>query len=256
MESSRKHRMNGRSAAGAVVLVFACATAGRAQTLPVTDLLDRYVHGEFDAVVRDLESLSDFRPILKGLEDQGAAWIEADGSANRERRQLAAATFALEAARVDAWNEWKDRRSVPDYLAQACGPDGKTPRPPEVLAWKPPPLLIAWGSARFTRESKPGALERWWQLAAVSVAQRAEDFEFMRSDGVFCAYNPEVESRLPLSPATADSRMSRDSSWPKPSCRSSPRPANQGPLHVRTAAGGCGRRRRGHDAARCPAAPQ
>jgi tetratricopeptide (TPR) repeat protein len=50
-------------------------------------------------------------------------------------------------------------------------------------------LLIVWGSSLFRRDAKPGPIERWWQLAAISVAQRAEDFEFMRSDGVVCVYN-------------------------------------------------------------------
>ena len=63
----------------------------------------------------------------------------------------------------------------------------------EVLVWKPPPLLIVWGSNVFRRETKPGPIERWWQLAAVSVAQRAEDFEFLRSDGVVCVYNVNDE---------------------------------------------------------------
>jgi tetratricopeptide (TPR) repeat protein len=46
----------------------------------------------------------------------------------------------------------------------------------------------------FRREgAKPGPLERWWQLAALAVAQRAEDFEFLRGDGVTNIYNPEVE---------------------------------------------------------------
>jgi tetratricopeptide (TPR) repeat protein len=176
------------------IAVLACLTTGHAaQSLSVTDLLDRYLNGQFDAVVTHLETLDDFRPVLQGLRDEGAAWIEAGGTAARERRELTAATFALEAARVDEWNEWKDRRLAPSYLDQECGPDGKTPKTPEILVWKPAPLLIVWGSSVFTRDSKPRAAERWWQLAAVAVAQRAEDFEFMRSDGVFCLYNPEDE---------------------------------------------------------------
>ena len=34
--------------------------------------------------------------------------MAAGGDAERERRELAAATFALEAARLDEWSEWKD----------------------------------------------------------------------------------------------------------------------------------------------------
>lgn len=194
MGTAQKNRCMDRRSNAAIALL-ACLAAGRptAQTPPVPDLLDRYLRGEFDAVVAHLETLNDFRPILKGLQDEGPKWIDAGGAAERERRELTAATFALEAARVDEWNEWKDRSLTPVYLAQPCGPDGKTPRVPEVLVWKPPPLLIVWGSNVFRRETKPGPIERWWQLAAVSVAQRAEDFEFLRSDGVVCVYNVNDE---------------------------------------------------------------
>ncbi len=194
MGTVQKNRRMDRRSTTAIALL-ACLVTGRAdaQTTPVPDLLDRYLRGEFDAVVTRLQTLDDFRPILKGLQDDGPAWIEAGGTAARERRALAAATFALEAARIDEWNEWKDRTLAPNYLEQPCGPDGKTLRRPEILVWKPPPLLIVWGSNVFRRETKPGPVERWWQLAAISVAQRAEDFEFLRSDGVVCVYNVNDE---------------------------------------------------------------
>jgi len=134
-------------------------------------LLDDYAHGHFEAVVSSLEDLKDFDGLLKQLEQDGPGWIDAAGPDDRARRELAAATVALEAARVDEWREWK--------LVQ----HGAWPL--DTLYWKPPPLLIKWGAGLFGRSAAPQAqqapppIERWWQLAAVAVAERAEDFEFL-----------------------------------------------------------------------------
>ena len=182
-----------RSVALSVVGLVLCLSAGQlsAQAPSVTNFLDRYLHGDFDAVVSSLETLGDFRTVLKGLQDDGQKWIDAGGVAARERRELAAATFALEAARVDEWNEWKDRRHVPTNKDKFGSVGGECLA--EILEWKPPPLLIVWGSVLFQRDAKPRAIERWWQLAALAVAERAEDFEFLRSDGVTCLTNVNEE---------------------------------------------------------------
>ncbi|HEY6358407.1 MAG TPA: hypothetical protein VIX35_09190, partial [Vicinamibacterales bacterium] len=134
-------------------------------------LLDDYAHGHFEAVDSSLHDLKDFDGLLKQLEQDGPVWIDAAGPDDRGRRELTAATFALEAARVDEWREWK--------LVQ----HGAWPL--DTLYWKPPPLLIKWGADLLGRSAAPQAphvappIERWWQLAAVAVAERAEDFEFL-----------------------------------------------------------------------------
>jgi tetratricopeptide (TPR) repeat protein len=79
---------------------------------------------------------------------------------------LAAATLALEAARAAAWREWKWLVSPP------------VPGPP-TLYWKPAPLLIEWGCALLRKDVAPRPIERIWQLAALAVAQRAEDPQFL-----------------------------------------------------------------------------
>src|SRR6187431_237449 len=95
-------------------LALACAAAvcltsmsSRAHGLSVVEMLDSYKAGKFAAVIAELEGDIDFKELLKQLQDQGPAWIDAGGPDERERRELVAATFALEAARADEWREWK-----------------------------------------------------------------------------------------------------------------------------------------------------
>jgi hypothetical protein len=160
-------------------------------------LLDDYAQGHFAAVVSSLDDLKDFDGLLKQLEQDGPGWIDAAGPDDHARRELTAATVALEAARVDEWREWK--------LVQ----HGAWPL--DTLYWKPPPLLITWGAGLFLRSAAPKApppIERWWQLAAVAVAERAEDFEFLigspfenRSNpGDEIAYLTPLVARFPKEP--------------------------------------------------------
>jgi len=131
-------------------------------------LLNRYAAGEFDAVVAALGARIEFGQILKDLKSQGEEWIAAGGGADRGRRELAAATFALEAARVDEWREWKWLQEPPPGV----------PKLP-ILYWMPPPLLIEWGCERFRHDETPRPVERLWQLAALAVAGRSEDTQFL-----------------------------------------------------------------------------
>jgi len=138
-----------------------------AQQSPTTlDLLDRYAKGEFADVIAKvgaLEKLTDLVKDLKG--DNVKAWLDAGGPDDRNRRELAAATFALEAARTDEWREWKSIVNNP------VGP-------PNVY-WMPPPLLIEWGCELLRAHTEPLPIEQTWQLAAMSVAQRSEDTQFL-----------------------------------------------------------------------------
>ncbi len=154
-----------------IVALCVTSTAPSAQRLSVTNLLDRYGAGEFDAVAAVLATKIDFGDLLKQLRADGPAWTTAGGTTDRERRELAAATFALEAARADEWNEWRQR------LKQPWLPDGYQAL--DVLEWSPPPLLIEWGCQLFSRDTTPRPVERVWQLAALAVAERAEDADFL-----------------------------------------------------------------------------
>ena len=173
------------------VILALCLASGQpsAQKLPVTDLLDRYVDGQFEAVASVLASKIDFADLLRQLKADGLAWIEAKGSAARERRELAAATFALEAAQADEWNEWSLRQRQPPMEA----PGGPPYQPPDLFYWNPPPLLIEWGCQLFRRDSTPRPAERLWQLAALAVAERAEDPEFLMGTAGGPIGNPGVE---------------------------------------------------------------
>jgi hypothetical protein len=188
-----------RLAAAAALVGLAAPINGRpgAQTPPFDALLNRYAAGEFAAVAAELERIRDPDGLLTHLQTHGAAWIAAGGEAQRAGRELAAATLALEAARIHAWDEWK----IVQRQSAMTGGGGDPYQPPDVLYWRAPPQLIEWGCrivrARTDRleaapetaspragdvrpaVTSPRAMERWWQLAALSVAQRAEDHQFL-----------------------------------------------------------------------------
>jgi tetratricopeptide (TPR) repeat protein len=172
--------------AAALLLVFGllALTTGRsaARSMSATALLDRYLHGEYAAVVAELSTFDKFDDLLEQLRRDGPAWIDAGGEAQRDRRRLTAATVALEAARADEWYEWKWIQS-----------SGFGPHP--ILTWKPAPLLIEWGCALLREDSPPRPTERWWQLAAMAVAQRSEDFQFAVGDpwALIDVVNPQDE---------------------------------------------------------------
>ncbi|HSC29158.1 MAG TPA: hypothetical protein VLD67_17915 [Vicinamibacterales bacterium] len=148
----------------------------------VVELLDRYLAGRFDAVVEELSGEVDYGDLLKQLRRDGPGWIAAGGSEDRARRELAAATFALEAARAGEWREWKLTQMQSQVCVVDSGTDPWCYQPLNVLYWKAPPLLIEWACDLLRRQETPTAIERWWQLAALAVAQRSEDPQFLVGD--------------------------------------------------------------------------
>jgi hypothetical protein len=183
----------GRLAGTAALVLMVCLSGSlpaARQPTPVTAWLDQYLRGQFDAVLNAVREDDDYNRIVEELKKDGPAWMAAGGDAQRERRELAAATFALEAARLDAWRDWKYRQLTPYYLWWYDEKDRL--HRPEILTWKAAPLLLEWGCVVMRRAAGPRPIERWWQLAALSVAQRAEDFEFLRSDTIEDLYNNDA----------------------------------------------------------------
>jgi tetratricopeptide (TPR) repeat protein len=184
----------------ALVLVVYASLATRGQTpraSPVTEFLDRYVAGQFDAVANDLAGDLDFGDLLDQLKRDGPAWIDAQGPSARDRRELVAATFALEAARADQWYQWKfiwkpplmtaGPLALPSPLGRPgfgapAGMGGGSYQPPNILQWRAAPRFIEWACERLRRDETPRPIERWWQLAALAVAQRSEDAHFLIGD--------------------------------------------------------------------------
>jgi tetratricopeptide (TPR) repeat protein len=163
------------------LLLATCLIDGRtsARAVNVVELLDRYTAGQFDAVVQILTAQTEFDPILTQLERDAPAWIAAASPYERDRRELAAATFALEAARAGQWREWKLIQKQEAFFGTGGGGPLEVLN---VLYWKAPPLLIEWGCKLLRKEATPRPIERWWQLAALAVAQRSEDTQFLVGD--------------------------------------------------------------------------
>ena len=179
-----------------VVLLSSCACllSGRltARQATLTTFLDRFAAGQFDAVVEELGGDLDFAELLKQLKRDGPGWIDAAGPELRERRELVAVTFALEAARADQWYQWKwiwrpPEMTVPGAppMPGAAGPPmggGPGYQPFPILDWRPAPLFVEWACERLRKAATPRPIERWWQLAALAVAQRSEDVAFLVGD--------------------------------------------------------------------------
>lgn len=155
-----------RCLAIAATASVALATAGTttAQTPIGISLLDRYARGEFEEVVSALDHLHDLGPLYKDLRSNGRKWIDGGESGDRARRRLAAATFALEASRAGEMDDWK---LVQNFVRL------------ENIYWRPPAQLLEWGCQLLREDSVPQRGEHLWQLAALAVADRAEDFEFL-----------------------------------------------------------------------------
>jgi tetratricopeptide (TPR) repeat protein len=171
-------RLHMRGPAFVMLAAVLGSSAPVAQSTPVIGMLDRYLAGRFPEVVEDLRGRAAFDEILDGLRRDGERWIEAGGPSQRERRTLAAATFALEAARAGAWLDWKFIQQQP----RVSFGDGTDLTVLNVLYWRAPPLLIEWGCQLLRRQETPSLIERWWQLAALAVAQRSEDPQFLIGD--------------------------------------------------------------------------
>ena len=164
---------------------LAARAGSRHATVP--ELLDLYAAGKFEEVLKDLSALDrDFADILNQLREQGPAWIDAGGPSARDKRRLVAATFAIEAARVDAWYEWKwlvlQPAMCPAVIPGERATKGDCYIPLNRLIWKAPPLLIEWACALLRQDESPRPIERWWHIAAVAVAQLSEDTHFLVGD--------------------------------------------------------------------------
>lgn len=169
------------AAFGLAVAACVLSTRPAAQTVSAVSWLDRYARGEFEAVARDLQDFTAFEALLEDLKLQAPKWIEAGGAEDWNRRRLAAATFALEAARAGEWREWKWIQNIPV----------------PTLSWKPAPLLLEWGCALVREEPPPRPIERVWQLAALAVAQRSEDAQFLIGITALAEATPAPPRRHP-----------------------------------------------------------
>jgi tetratricopeptide (TPR) repeat protein len=167
---------------------------------PLTNQLDRYLAGEFEAVVDELVAQGHFDDLLDRLDHEARAWIDAGAAGDRARRELAAATFALQAAReATGTDDWKWVQRVNLNLPTARPSEAYLPgilpqtyTAPNAIWWKPAPRLLEWG-CKLMRTSSPGPIERIWQLASVAVAERAGDFEFLIGSPWEARGNPQDE---------------------------------------------------------------
>jgi hypothetical protein len=117
--------------------------------------------------VSALAAVPDFEPVLEQLRRDGPAWIAAGGPDQADRRELIVVTVALEATRAALGKPWKLLLKAPGGL------------PGYTLYWQAPPRILEWACERLRARTSIHPAERWWQLAALSVGHRSEDFQFL-----------------------------------------------------------------------------
>jgi tetratricopeptide (TPR) repeat protein len=117
--------------------------------LPSTgNLLDRYARGDFAAFTPP-RTPTDVERFRQALVHDATPWVRRGDARTQRRRQLTAATIALEAAHASIEISWAQGRQ-----------------------------LIEWGST-LLRQAPPDDAERRWHLAALSVIQGASDNELL-----------------------------------------------------------------------------
>jgi hypothetical protein len=126
--------------------------------------------------VNELKGRGNLDGVLEELRLGGEAWVHAGPEQERPRRRLAAATFALEAARAAEGIEWK---RVIRLDAWTDDKGNTTQEGADRVYWNAPPLLVEWGCALLRQEPTPPPVERIWHLASVAAAQGAGDTEFL-----------------------------------------------------------------------------
>lgn len=176
MRKFRLSRIGFLCAAGmAIAMSFPVRSAGPERAVA---LLERYAQGDFDGAVAAIAPVTDFGPLYKDLVAQAPRWMNDGGPADLDRRRLAAATFALEAARIGAARDWK---FVQMFM-----------RLPNIH-WKPPAQLLEWGCTLMRSAPSPTPIEHTWQMAALAVVGRAQDYEFLIGNPWQPRANPKDE---------------------------------------------------------------
>ena len=130
---------------GAVAVQTPPDATGRLRSSPAAQMLTRYADGD-DRSARTFAFQPNKAAAVRAFRDDVRDWI-AEGGAQTNRSALAA-TFALDVVR-----QW------------AGTPD-----------WAYAPALLAWGCGHVGAGSSAWSGERIWHLAAVAVAQTAEDW--------------------------------------------------------------------------------
>lgn len=168
-----------------------------AQAPALASQLDRYLSGQYDGVVNEIAATADFGHLLETLKREAPPWIDAAPEAQRPRRRLVAAAYALEAARAAEHEDWKLLRRM-QLNAPTGSPipmigGGQSSETHAQIYWKPPAQLLEWGCELLRGSPAPAFGERWWQLAALSVAQRRGDYEFLIGSPWDARDNPDDE---------------------------------------------------------------
>jgi tetratricopeptide (TPR) repeat protein len=165
-----------------------------AQVPSTTGLLDRYARGDYTALTVPRSAL-DLQRMRQGLVHDAEPWIRDGRASETRRRQLVAATVALELARAGFDVDWGEGRQ-----------------------------LIEWGSG-LLRKGTADETERLWHLAALSLIHGAYDYELQVKQQKEAWRRFDTEPRFFLAVVL----MLESETWPDPD-RGEPWDANDAAL--------------------------
>jgi tetratricopeptide (TPR) repeat protein len=163
------------------VAILAALPVGSEQLPSTGNLLERYYRGDFAAFTPP-QTPNDVERFRQALEHDAADWLRGGDGRTARRRQMTAATIALEAAHASIDLSWAQGRQ-----------------------------LIEWASA-LLRKSPPDEAERRWHLAALAVIQGAYDNELLVEQQKLAWPRFEDEPRFPLALVV----MVEGDTWPDP----------------------------------------
>ncbi len=150
-------------AAVMAALLAVLTVDSRADAPDVRAWLERYGHGDF-SVTASFDAVPDYGAFYESFTKTAPKWIADGPAADRPRRELAAATFALEAGRANELRDWK-------YVQIWMGLEN--------IYWRSGAKFVEWGCALLRQRPTPAPIERVWHLASIAVADRAVDYEFL-----------------------------------------------------------------------------
>jgi tetratricopeptide (TPR) repeat protein len=127
-----------------VVLVAFGLPASAAQLPSTGDLLERYARGDFTALIVP-KTANDLGRLRQALERDAEGWVKRGDAKTQRKRQLVAATVALELAHASLKLDWGEGRRLMDWAID----------------------LLVRGPADDS--------ERLWHLAAISLLHAAND---------------------------------------------------------------------------------
>lgn len=173
----------------ATVLPAPSSSAQQTARLSVPDAINLYARGDFDTAVRNLDTQTlRVAPFTRALDE----WIAAGALAERPRRHLVAASFAIDA-------NWSATRTFWNRRQGNANPGNRepplSPERERLNDYPSQPFVAQWAAQQLPAAAATDALERTLWLAAIGLIEDGHAWERLQRDLL-----PLARKRLPDDP--------------------------------------------------------